>query len=94
MDFEGFKESMLESAARHDAEIAIIRESLKSVAESLTSVTNTVGRLVDNQIFLQESLDALATQTREDHAQTQKSLRELERIVFRHVSDPDAHNVN
>jgi hypothetical protein len=73
--------------AQHDAEIADIRDSLKSMA-------NTVDRLVDNQVFLQESLDVLATQTREDHAQTQESLRELERIVFRHVTDPGAHHVN
>jgi hypothetical protein len=90
MDFERFKEFMLESAARHDTEIAAIRESLKSVADTLQSindsfksVTSTVDRLVDNQVFLQES-----------HAQTQESLRELERIVFRHVTDPDAHSVN
>ena len=85
MDFERFQEFMLESAARHDVEIAAIRESLKSVS-------NTLDRLVDNQVFLQESLDLLAKETREDHAQTQASLRELERIVFRHVTDPNAHN--
>jgi hypothetical protein len=57
------------AAARHDVEIADIRDSLKSMA-------NTVDRLVDNQVFLQESL------------------QELERIVFRHATDPGAHNVN
>ena len=56
-------------AARHDVEIADIRDSLKSMA-------NTVDRLVDNQVFLQESL------------------QELETIVFRHATDPGAHNVN
>ena len=101
MDLERFREFMLESATRHDAEIAAIRESLKTVAntlqsvsDSFQSVTNTVDRLVDNQAFLQESLDLIAKETREDHAQTQSSLRKLEQIVFRHVTDPDAHNVN
>jgi hypothetical protein len=83
MDFERFQEFILQSVARqeaavarqeaaatrHDVEIADIRESLKSMA-------NTVDRLVDNQVFLQESL------------------QELERIVFRHATDPGAHNVN
>jgi hypothetical protein len=57
--------------------------------------------LVDNQVFLpesqgnlQESLDNLAKQSGEDHAKTQASLRELERIVFRHVTDPGAHKVS
>ena len=59
MDFERFQEFMLESAARHDAEIAVIRQTLKSVADSLQSVTSTVGRLVDNQVYLQESMDLL-----------------------------------
>ena len=98
MDAERFQEFMLESAARHDAQIAGIRESLRSVAntletisESFQSVSNTVDRLVDNQVFLQESLDLFARQTSEDHAKTQASLRELERIVFRHVTDTGAH---
>lgn len=101
LDFERFQELMLESAARHDAEIAAIRESLKSVAntlqsvgDSFKSVSNAVDRLVDNQMFLQESLDLLTKQTSEDHAKTQASLRELERIVFRHATDPGAHDSN
>lgn len=67
---------MLESAARHEVEIAAIRESLGSM-------TNTVDRLVDNQIHLQESIDVLS-----------REMRALERVVFRHVTDPDAHRPN
>lgn len=101
MDFDGFQEFMLQSAAKHEADIAAIRESLKSMA-------NTVDRLVDNQVFLQESLDLLTNQTRaqaetqqKDHTEMRdsqrelrESLHELERIVFRHVTDPGAHGSN
>jgi hypothetical protein len=76
MDFGHFQEFMLESAARHEVEIAAIRESLGSM-------TNTVDRLVDNQIHLQESIDVLS-----------REMRALERVVFRHVTDPDAHRPN
>jgi len=107
MDFERFQEFMLESAARHDAEIATIRESLKtingtlkSVSDSLKSAANTVGHVVDNQVFLQERLDLLAQdlsqhakENRAEAAQIHASLRDLERIVFRHVTDPSAHSV-
>ena len=100
MDFERFQEFMLESAARHDAEIATIRESLKTINSALQSVSNTVGRLVDNQVFLQERLDLLAQdlsqhakENRAEAAQIHASLRDLERIVFRHVTDPSAHSV-
>jgi hypothetical protein len=140
MDLERFQEFMLQSAARHDAEMAIIRESIGSI-------TKTVGRLVDNQVYLQESMDLLTRklieeadtrerqnevwerqnaerdrqlaererqnaerdrqladrdkqlveqdrQNAEAHAQFRQELRELERIVFRHTTDPEAHGLN
>ena len=76
VDFERLQEFMLESAARHEVEIAAIRESL-------SSISNTVGRLVDNQVYLQESNDLLS-----------REMRALERVVFRHAIDPDAHRPN
>ncbi len=90
MDFEGFQEFILESAARHDAAVAqhdaaiaqhnaaIARHDgeIADIRDSIKSMVNTVDRLVDNQVFLQGSL------------------QELERIVFRHATDPGAHNVN
>ena len=108
MDFERFQEFMLESAARHESEIAAIRVSL-------TSMSNTVGRLVDNQVYLQESIDLLTRKMIEnedarekDRAEAKKNhtdaesemreirreMRDLERIVFRHATDPDAHRIN
>ena len=90
MDFERFQEFILESAARqeaaaarhdaaiaqHDAAIAQHDAAIADIRDSLKSMANTVERLVDNQVFVQESL------------------QELERIVFRHATDPGAHNVN
>lgn len=103
---------MLESAARHESEIAAIRVSL-------TSMSNTVGRLVDNQVYLQESIDLLTrkmienedarerdrrtwetgrerdrTQAESEMQDIRREMRELERIVFRHATDPDAHRIN
>ena len=105
MDFERFQEFMLHSAARHDSEMAVIRESLGSI-------TKTVGRLVDNQVYLQESMDILTRkvveeadawekrhaafekQNAEAHAEIQQALSELDRILFGHTTDPDAHKLN
>jgi hypothetical protein len=101
MDFERFREFMLESAARHESEIAAIRVSL-------TSMSNTVGRLVDNQVYLQESIDLLTrkmienedarekdrTQAESEMQEIRLEMRALERVVFRHASDPDAHRIN
>jgi len=92
---------MLESAARHESEIAAIRVSL-------TSMSNTVGRLVDNQVYLQESIDLLTrkmienedarekdrTQAESEMQEIRREMRELGRIVFRHATDPDAHRIN
>src|SRR5947208_8920735 len=52
MDLERFQEFALQAAARHEVEIAEIRDSIRSL-------TNTVERQVDNQVFLQESMDLL-----------------------------------
>ncbi len=101
MDLEGFQEFMLESAARHESEIAAIRGSL-------TSMSNTVGRLVDNQGYLQESIDLLTrkmieneeargsdrTQAESEMQEIRREMRELERIVFSHATDPNAHRIN
>lgn len=85
---------MLEAAARHEVEIGAIRDSLKSVADSVQSLAKTVDRLVDNQVFLQERIGDLAKNqdaTQQSSRDLQQSLRDLERIVFRHVTDPGAH---
>jgi hypothetical protein len=94
MDLERFQEFMLQSAARHDSEMAVIRESLGRI-------TNTVDRLVDNQVYLQESMDLLTrklveeTEAREkSREQAEHEIQELRRVVFRHVTDPDAHQAN
>ncbi len=99
--FERFREFMFESAARQDAAAVRHDVEIAAIRESLTSITNTVGRLVDNQVFLhesieqtQESIELLAKETRQQAAEMRASLRELERIVFRHVSDPGAHKPN
>jgi hypothetical protein len=42
---------------------------------------------VDNQIYLQEKIDGTQDQLRE----LGQEVRELGRIVFRHVTDPNAH---
>ncbi|MFN0168333.1 MAG: hypothetical protein ACKV22_18050 [Bryobacteraceae bacterium] len=87
MQFEEFREFMLQSAAQHNVRIA-------QIEESLNRITNTVGRLVDNQVYLQEKFDATQDQigeTQQQIRETQQQLRELAGLVIRHVSDPDAH---
>ncbi|MGH9720362.1 MAG: hypothetical protein ACRD8O_09125 [Bryobacteraceae bacterium] len=98
MEFEQFKDFMLQSAAEHDARIAMIEDSLNRLSR-------TTQVLVDNQIHLQESLDRLAEENRRASEENRRAaeenrgaaeenragLAELRRIVFRHVTDPDAH---
>jgi DNA-binding transcriptional regulator YbjK len=80
MDFEQFKEFMLQNAAQHEAWISEIQGSLRSLA-------NTTQGLVDNQVYLQEKIDELAEQGN----RTQLQIEELAKLVIRHVSDPNAH---
>ena len=101
MDLERFQEFMLQSAARHDSEMAVIRESIGSINSTLGSITNTVEHLVDNQVYLQESIDLLtrkmseaAAASEKNRAQAEREMQELRRVVFRHVTDPEAHNLN
>jgi hypothetical protein len=102
MDFEKFREFMLESAATHDAEIATIRQTLLTIRDSFASMEKTAGMLLTNQIHLQESMDgehkatAEAIQITQEEirtarADTKAELAELSRIVFGHITDPDAH---
>jgi hypothetical protein len=82
MDFEQFKEFMLQSAAQHDARITAIEESMGRLI-------STVDRLVDNQVFLQEKSEEL----KDEQLKTERMIQELSKIVFRHVVDPQAHGV-
>ena len=109
MDFEKFKEFALQSAARHDAEIAMIRESSITARDSILALNRTMDRVVANQIHLQDSMDENHTKSEEairttqesiratqlemraTHEATQAEIRELSRVVFRHVTDPEGH---
>jgi chromosome segregation ATPase len=59
MQFEEFKESMLRSAALHDARIA-------QIEESLTRITNVLDHMVENRIELQEDFDHRWSEMREE----------------------------
>ena len=87
MDLERFQQFMLESAAKHDAEIGTLRESMREmnqsiakhdaqfgvVAETLDRVSHTLEVLVNNQVHLQESMD------------------DFRQAFVLHAADPDAH---
>jgi hypothetical protein len=85
MEFEQFRDFMLQSAAKHDAQISTLQEMVKSLV-------STVEMLAENQSRLQKSMNDSFRRMALDHEATQTELRELSRIVFRHVSDPDAHS--
>ena len=102
VDFEKFKEFALQSAARHDAEMAMIRESLITARDSIMALNRTMDRVVENRIHLQDSMDENHRKTEESirttqeeirasHEATQAEIRELSRVVFRHVTDPGGH---
>ena len=109
VDFEKFKEFALQSAARHDAEMAMIRESLITARDSIMALNRTMDRVVENRIHLQDSMDenhrkteesirttqeeirATQMEMRATHEATQAEIRELSRVVFRHVTDPGGH---
>ncbi|MCX6590858.1 MAG: hypothetical protein NTZ56_04980 [Acidobacteria bacterium] len=81
MDFEQFKEFMLQSAAQHDARITAIEESMGRLI-------NTVDKLVDNQVFLQEANQ----RTESSLERTNAVVQELAKLVIRHISEPGAHS--
>jgi DNA-binding transcriptional regulator YbjK len=87
MDFEQFKEFMQQSATQQDARIAQIEEAIRSLA-------STSQRLADNQICLQDRVDEIGKNSVIIQRQLQElsqEMRELGRIVFRHVTGPKAH---
>ena len=85
MEFEQFRDFMLQSAAKHDAQIATLQEMVKSLA-------STVEMLAENQSRMQKSTNDSFRRMELDHEATQAELRELSRIVFRHATDRDAHS--
>ena len=93
MDLERFQQFMLESAARHEAEIGAMREAMREstarheakfavIDETLDRVANTLEVLVSNQVHLQEHVD--------EH---RKDMDEFRRAFVFHATDPNAHRL-
>src|SRR5258707_1148600 len=69
MQFEEFKAFMLQSAAQHDRRIA-------QIEESLGRITNTLERLVDYRVELQEDFDHRWREAREDFDHRWREMQE------------------
>ena len=88
MDLERFQQFMLESAARHDAGIGTLRESLKDwtieISGTLDRVSHTLEVLVNNQVHLQET-------AAEERKEFNRRMDDFRQAFVLHAADPDAH---
>ena len=98
MDLERFQQFMLESAAKHDAEIGTLRESMREmnqsiakhdaqfgvVAETLDRVSHTLEVLVNNQVHLQET-------AAEERKEFNRRMDDFRQAFVLHAADPGAH---
>ena len=91
MDFERFQQFMLESAARHDGEIAVLRESLGTITETMDRVSRTLEVLVNNQVHLQEKSDADESEFRRRMEDFSSRMDDFRKAFVLHVVDPEAH---
>ena len=98
MDFERFQQFMVESAARHEAEIGMLRESLKEstaehkarfavIEDTLGRVSHTMELLVNNQVHVQELRD----EDRAELSEFRRSMDDFRKAFIFHVTDPEAH---
>lgn len=100
MDLERFQQFMLDSAARHEAEIGTLRESIREMNASMREST---ARHEAKFAVIDETLDRVANTLEvlvnnqvhlQEHVdEHRRDMDEFRRVFVHHATDPNAHRL-